>query len=51
MQQENPVPLEFQKVIQKVALRKKIVGFGVKDIQQAQALKLQLEKQERLAEL
>jgi hypothetical protein len=35
VQPEIPVPLEFQKVIQKVALRNKIVGFGAKDIQQA----------------
>jgi len=51
VQQEIPVPAEFQKMIQKIALRKKIVGFGAKDIEQAQGLKLQLDKQERLAKL
>ncbi len=38
-------------MIQKVALRNKIVGFGAKEIQQAQLHKLQLEKEDRLAEL
>jgi hypothetical protein len=51
VQPDIPVPLEFQKVIQKVALRNKIVGFGAKDIQQAQLHKLRLEKEDRLAEL
>ncbi len=51
VQPEIPVPLEFQKVIQKVALRNKIVGFGAKEIQQAQLHKLRLEKEDRLAEL
>jgi hypothetical protein len=32
-------------------LLNKIVGFGAKDIQQAQALKIQFEKEDRLAEL
>jgi len=51
VQPEIPVPLELQKVIQKVALRNKIVGFGAKEIQQAQLHKLWLEKEDRLAEL
>ncbi len=51
VQPEIPVPLEIQKVIQKVALRNKIVGFGAKEIQQAQLHKLQLEKEDKLAEL
>jgi len=51
VQPEIPVPLEFQKVIQKVALHNKIVGFGAKEIQQAQLHTLQLEKEDRLAEL
>ncbi len=51
VQPEIPVPLEFQKVIQKVALPNKIVGFGAKEIQQAQLHKLWLEKENKLAEL
>jgi hypothetical protein len=50
-QPQIPVPPELQVVIQRVALRKKIVGFGSKDIERANALKRQLEEQVRLAQL
>ena len=51
VQQAIPVPQELQEVIQKVASQKKIVGFRAKDIEQANALKLHLEWQDRLAQL
>ena len=39
------------KILEKVALRKKIQGFGAKDIEQAKTYKDHLERTERLAEL
>ena len=50
-QPQKPIPPELQAAIQKLALRKKIVGFGSKDIEKANALKRQLEEQDRQAQL
>jgi hypothetical protein len=54
-QPPQPVPPELQAAVQRLALRKKIVGFGSKDIEAANALKRQLEERDRqvqrLAEL
>jgi len=49
-QPEIPVPPELQEVIQRAALHKKIVGFGARDIERANALKLHLERQDRSVE-
>jgi len=42
VQPKIPVPPELQKVIEKAALQKKIVGISAKDVEQAKALKLHL---------
>jgi hypothetical protein len=48
---QQPVPPQLQAEVQRLAVKKKIVGFGSKDIEAAIALKRQLEEQDKKARL
>jgi len=48
---QQQVPPQLQAAVQRLAVKKKIVGFGSKDIEAAIALKRQLEEQDKKAKL
>ena len=50
-QPQQPIPPKLQAAVQRLAVKKKIVGFGSKDIEAAITLKHKLEEQDRKTQL